>query len=99
MTSFIDRLWDEDILPTLSDYITIPNKSPMFDPEWQAHGHMAKAVSLFEAWAKKHLAKVAGATVEVVEPDGRTPLIFIEIPGTAPGTMLLCGQLDRQPEM
>ncbi|MDR3527296.1 MAG: M20/M25/M40 family metallo-hydrolase [Rhizomicrobium sp.] len=99
MSSFIDRLWDEDIIPTLSDYITIPNKSPMFDPEWAAHGHMAKAVALFEAWAKKHLAKVPGATVEVVEPEGRTPLIFIEIPGTAPGTVLLYGHLDKQPEM
>ncbi len=46
-TSFIDRLWDEDIVPTLTDYIRIPNKSPMFDPEWASHGHMAKAVSLF----------------------------------------------------
>ncbi|GAA0553221.1 acetylornithine deacetylase/succinyl-diaminopimelate desuccinylase-like protein [Rhizomicrobium palustre] len=99
MTSFIDRLWDEDIIPTLSDYILIPNKSPLFDPEWQAHGHMEKAVSLFEGWAKAKLAKVAGAKVEVIRPEGRTPLILIEIPGTAPGNVLLYGHLDKQPEM
>jgi len=99
MTSFIDRLWDEDIIPTLSDYILIPNKSPMFDPQWQEHGHMAKAVALFESWAKAHLAKVPGAKVEVISPEGRTPLIFIEIPGTAPGNVLLYGHLDKQPEM
>ena len=29
----------------------------------------------------------------------RTPLIFIEIPGTAPGTVLMYGHLDKQPEM
>jgi Acetylornithine deacetylase/Succinyl-diaminopimelate desuccinylase and related deacylases len=97
--TFIDRLWDEDIVPTLADYIRIPNKSPLFDPEWQAHGHMAKAVALFESWAKAKLAKVAGATVEVIQPEGRTPLIFIEIPGTAPGNVLLYGHLDKQPEM
>jgi acetylornithine deacetylase/succinyl-diaminopimelate desuccinylase-like protein len=97
--SFIDRLWDEDIVPTLSDYILIPNKSPMFDPQWETRGEMAKAVGLFEAWAKKHLAKVPGAKVEVVAPKGRTPLIFIEVPGTAPGNVLLYGHLDKQPEM
>jgi acetylornithine deacetylase/succinyl-diaminopimelate desuccinylase-like protein len=96
--NFIDRLWDDDVVPALSDYILIPNKSPMFDPGWETHGHMAKAVALFEAWAKKHLAKIPGAKVEVVAPKGRTPLIFIEVPGTAPGTVLLYGHLDKQPE-
>jgi acetylornithine deacetylase/succinyl-diaminopimelate desuccinylase-like protein len=97
--SFIDRLWDEDIVPTLSDYILIPNKSPAFDPQWETRGEMAKAVGLYEAWAKKHLAKIPGAKVEVVAPKGRTPLIFIEVPGTAPGNVLLYGHLDKQPEM
>lgn len=99
MTSFIEKLWDEDIIPTLSDYILIPNKSPLFDPQWKEHGHMAKAVAMFENWAKTHLAKVPGAKVDVIEPEGRTPLIFIEIPGTAPGNVLLYGHLDKQPEM
>ena len=97
--SFIDRLWDETVIPTLSDYILIPNKSPMFDPKWQEHGHMAKAVALFETWVKTHCAGLKGATVEVVRPEGRTPLILIEVPGTAPGTVLLYGHLDKQPEM
>ena len=43
--AFIDRLWDEDIIPTLSDYIRIPNKSPMFDPEWESRGAMTKAMA------------------------------------------------------
>ena len=96
--NFIDRLWDEDVVPALSDYIRIPNKSPMFDPEWERRGEMAKAVGLFEAWAKQHLAKIPGAKVEIVAPKGKTPLIFIEVPGTAPGTVLLYGHLDKQPE-
>jgi acetylornithine deacetylase/succinyl-diaminopimelate desuccinylase-like protein len=97
--TFIDRLWDQDIVPALSDYILIPNKSPMFDPEWEKHGHMMKAVKQFESWAKKHCTKLKGAKIEVVKPHGRTPLIFIEVPGSAPGTVLLYGHLDKQPEM
>ena len=79
--TFIERIWEDDILPTLTDYIRIPNKSPHFDPEWAAHGHMDKAVALFEAWARKKIASLPGATLEVVRLPKRTPLIFMEIPG------------------
>ncbi|MEI9990539.1 MAG: M20 family metallopeptidase [Rhizomicrobium sp.] len=97
--AFIERIWEDDILPVLTDYIRIPNKSPHFDPEWEAHGHMERAVAMFEAWARKKLAGIAGATLEVVRLKGRTPLIFMEIPGEAKGTVLLYGHLDKQPEM
>src|SRR5258707_9346108 len=97
--AFIERLWDDEIVPTLTDYIRIPNKSPHFDPDWEKHGHMDKVVAMFEAWAKDKLASVPGATVEVVRLPGRTPLIFMEVPGTAKGTVLLYGHLDKQPEM
>ncbi len=97
--AFIETMWENEILPTLTDYIRIPNKSPHFDPAWEAHGHMEKAVALFEAWARKKIAGIAGATLEVVRLPKRTPLIFMEIPGDAKGTVLLYGHLDKQPEM
>ena len=49
VTRFMERIWEDDILPTLTDYIRIPNKSPAFDPKWVEHGHMDKAVAL-NAW-------------------------------------------------
>ena len=85
--------------PALTDYIRIPNKSPAFDPDWEEHGHMDKAVALFAAWAREKLKHLPGATLEVVRLPGRTPLIFIEVPGNAPGTILMYGHLDKQPEM
>jgi acetylornithine deacetylase/succinyl-diaminopimelate desuccinylase-like protein len=97
--ALIDRLWDAEIVPALTDYIRIPNKSPMFDPAWAEHGHMAKAVALFEAWARTKLVTLKGANLDIVKAPGRTPLILIEVPGSAPGTVLLYGHLDKQPEM
>jgi len=97
--SFIDRIWDDEILPTLTQYIRIPNKSPHFDSHWEKHDHMDRAVALFETWARQKIASLAGATLEVVRLPSRTPLIFIEIPGEAKGTVLLYGHLDKQPEM
>src|SRR6202012_891515 len=97
-TAFMAHIWDEEIIPTLTDYIRIPNKSPAFDADWALHGHMEKAVTMFPAWAKARLAHLPGASVEVVRlSDGdkaRTPLIFIEIPGNPPGTVLMYGHLD-----
>ena len=97
--TFIDRLWDAEIVPNLIEYIRIPNKSPAFDPDWQAHGHMDKAAAQFAAWARAKIAAIAGASVEVVRLQGRTPVIFIDIPGTGSETVLLYGHLDKQPEM
>ena len=99
MPSFIEHLWDRDIVPTLTDYIRIPNKSPAFDSEWVAHGHMDKAVALFEGWARDKLKQLPGSTLEVVRLKDRTPLIFIEVPGNSKDTVLLYGHLDKQPEM
>src|SRR6266404_4591593 len=99
LTAFMDRIWDDEIVPALTDYIRIPNKSPAFDADWEKHGHMEKAVAMFAAWAETKLKPFPGSSLEIVRLAGRTPLILIEIPGDAPGTVLLYGHLDKQPEM
>lgn len=98
---FVSDKWDQDIVPQLVEYIRIPNKSPMFDTDWVQHGYMDAAVALMETWAKAQ--PIPGLVVEVVRLEGRTPLIFLEVPATGPETgddcVLLYGHLDKQPEM
>jgi acetylornithine deacetylase/succinyl-diaminopimelate desuccinylase-like protein len=97
---FIDACWGDEIVPRLVEYIKIPNKSPAFDADWAAHGYMDEAVALFERWARQRVAAIAGATVEVVRLEGRTPVILIDIPGAgSDDVVLLYGHLDKQPEM
>ena len=95
-TQFVTRQWDESIIPTLSDYIRIPNKSPIFDPEWEQRGYMERAVSLLEEWCRQQ--PIAGMKTEVVRLPGRTPLLFIDIPGASDDVVLLYGHYDKQPE-
>lgn len=103
---FIDTLWEEEVVPQLVDYIRIPNRSPAFDPKWEQHGHMARAVALLSGWAREKIAALPGAALEVVQLPGRTPVIFIDVPATTPADtasdangVLLYGHLDKQPEM
>jgi len=88
------------IVPALERYIAIPNKSPSFDPNWRVAAHMDRAVDLLAAWAREAMPE--GARLEVVRLGERTPVIFIDVPGTGgpPGdTVMLYGHLDKQPEM
>jgi acetylornithine deacetylase/succinyl-diaminopimelate desuccinylase-like protein len=93
---FVDEAWDGSIVPTLVEYVKIPNKSPSFDANWAEHGHMDRAAALAEKWCRSQ--DIPGMTVEVVRLEGRTPLLFIEVPGNVDDTVLLYGHLDKQPE-
>jgi acetylornithine deacetylase/succinyl-diaminopimelate desuccinylase-like protein len=92
------ELWDASIVPTLTRYIEIPNKSPMFDAQWQSHGHMHTAVRLLADWCAA--SGVRNLTHEIVELPERTPLLFCEVAASAPGApdVLLYGHYDKQPE-
>ena len=46
--NFVNEMWDDSIIPELCEYIKIPNKSPMFDPDWEQHGYMDQAVQQFD---------------------------------------------------
>ncbi len=96
----ISAFWDEAIVPALVDYIRIPAKSPHFDREWAAHGHIERAVTLASDWCHRHA--LPGMKLEVVRLEGRTPVLLLEIPASgnvSSGTVLVYGHLDKQPEM
>jgi len=95
-TEFVSKMWDDSIIPEIAEYIKVPNKSPHFDPDWEKHGHMETAVEMLEAWCKTQPIK--GMTVETLRLEGRTPLLFIDIPGQSDDVVLLYGHYDKQPE-
>jgi len=94
---FVDEVWMDAIVPELVEYIRIPNMSPHFDPDWEKHGYMEDAVQQIFGWCSKQ--DIPGMQCEIVRLPGRTPLIFIDIPGDGDDTILLYGHLDKQPEM
>ncbi|HOB00318.1 MAG TPA: M20/M25/M40 family metallo-hydrolase [Casimicrobium huifangae] len=95
------KQWDSDIVPQLIEYVKLPAKSPSFEAEWKRAGQIQRAIEQ----AQKFVAAqpVKNMTLEVITLEGRTPVLFFDIPGTgakATGkTVLLYGHLDKQPEM
>ncbi|PXW92756.1 acetylornithine deacetylase/succinyl-diaminopimelate desuccinylase-like protein [Sphaerotilus hippei] len=108
LAAWVNQRWDEDLIPQLRQYIEIPARSPMFDPDWVAHGHIETVMRRAAEWVESR--RVPGLTLEVirlVDAAGRprTPVLFFEVPATAPSTdpgpaptVLMYGHLDKQPE-
>ncbi len=98
----VTQAWDSAILPELKRYIEVPAKSPAFDADWAAHGHIDSVVRQAADWVLAQ--KIEGLTLEVIRLPGRTPVLFFEVAATRPAsegsdqTVLMYGHLDKQPE-
>ena len=97
LSRYINIFWDEHILPALTEYIKIPNKSPVFDSDWESRGHMDRVLDLAVTWANEH--RPQDSELIIKRTPGRTPIILIDIPGGQDGNILMYGHLDKQPEM
>ena len=77
----VSAQWDRDIVRQISDYIAIPAKSPTFDRDWAQHGFIDTVMRNAAAWVEAQ--KVEGLSLEIVRLEGRTPVLFFEIPASS----------------
>ena len=96
LSRYVAEVWDDSIVPTLEEYIRIPNKSPQFEPNWAELGYMRDAVEHLKRWVSGY--DVRGLQHRIVTLPDRTPVLLCEVAGSAPGTVLLYGHYDKQPE-
>lgn len=96
----VERTWDAEILPSLSELVTIPAVSVAFDAKWAENGHLDAAAEHVRAWLAAR--GIPGATVEILRLPERTPVVLMDVPASEGmpadgGTVLLYGHLDKQP--
>jgi len=102
LAAFANEAWDQRIVPALTDYIGVPAKSPMFDADWAKNGYIDRVVRDAATWVEGR--KLPGLKLEVMRLEGRTPVIFFDLPASgraesaSQDTVLLYGHLDKQPE-
>lgn len=95
----VDASWEQSVVPSLSELVRIPALSAEFDPAWREHGGLRAAVDHVRGWIEAR--GLPGTRCEVLELDGRAPLLVVDVPATPgaedAGTVLLYGHLDKQP--
>lgn len=91
----ICRLFDEAALPSLSQFIRIRNLSPAFDPGAESVPSTHAALEHVSAWAADHCPE--GTAITTLDTIKNSPMLVIDIPGTADGTVLCCGHIDKHP--
>jgi acetylornithine deacetylase/succinyl-diaminopimelate desuccinylase-like protein len=98
MEPFIENCFETTIIPTLTEYIRIPNLSPSYDSMKTSDRECEKVIQLFSSWIESQ--NVSGLKYHISRIENKTPLIFIEIASSADSsnkTVLMYGHLDKQP--
>eukprot|EP01017_Pseudomicrothorax_dubius_P032175 TRINITY_DN4183_c0_g1_i1.p1 TRINITY_DN4183_c0_g1~~TRINITY_DN4183_c0_g1_i1.p1 ORF type:complete len:503 (-),score=169.11 TRINITY_DN4183_c0_g1_i1:111-1619(-) len=95
----VEKQVTENIIPSLLDFVRIPNLSRLYDPEWKTNGLLEKAANFLIDWVKSQ--NIKGLSIELVTEPERPPLIFAEIAPSqqGAGTILFYGHYDKQPHM
>ena len=90
-----DELWEESIIPSLSDFIKIEALSPSFEPNWRQKGELDSTIALFTKWLVEQ--ELEGMEYKVHRIDERTPVLLVTVEGTGPGEVIFYSHLDKQP--
>lgn len=95
MVENADRIWEESILPSLSEFIEIHALSPMFEPNWDELGELQATLDLFCSWLDNQ--GLQGMSYNVHRIANHSPVLLVTIEGTGSGEVLFYSHLDKQP--
>jgi len=95
---FVKREWHDNVVPSLMDFVRIPNVSPSFDDAWETNGLQERAFELITKWAKAQ--DLSNCRIELLKDAGRTPLLVMEIEAhKSEKACMLYAHIDKQPPM
>jgi len=90
-----DEIWEQSILPSLSDFIEIKALSPLFEPDWANLGELDATIEIFCKWLDEQ--GISGMSYETHRIDDLSPVLLVTIEGTGPGEVIFYSHLDKQP--
>ncbi len=90
-----EQIWEQSILPSLSEFIEIHALSPDFEPDWEKLGELQATIDLFCKWLDEQ--GIEGMSYEVHSINKHTPVLLVTVEGTGPGEVLFYSHLDKQP--
>jgi acetylornithine deacetylase/succinyl-diaminopimelate desuccinylase-like protein len=90
-----DEIWENSILPSLSEFIEIKALSPLFEPGWADLGELDATIKLFCKWLDEQ--GINGLSHETHRIGDLSPVLLVTIEGTGPGEVIFYSHLDKQP--
>jgi len=90
-----DEIWENSILPSLSEFIEIKALSPLFEPDWADLGELDATIKLFCEWLDEQ--EINGMSYETHRIGDLSPVLLVTIEGTGPGEVIFYSHLDKQP--
>ena len=81
-----DEIWEESILPSLSEFIEIKALSPLFEPKWAEIGELDATIELFCQWLDSQ--GIEGLSYETHRIENLSPVLLVTIEGTGPGEVI-----------
>jgi len=98
--AYIDSQWESWYVKGLSDFIRVPNLTPMVDPDYLTNGLVEQSMALVDDYINKLAVK--GISKKIFRPEGMCPLIVYTVEKSASAsdkTLMFYGHLDKQPWM
>jgi acetylornithine deacetylase/succinyl-diaminopimelate desuccinylase-like protein len=97
--AFVESKWDDWYVKGLSDFIRVPNLTPMVDPDFRTNGLIEKAMDCVDDYINQ--LEIKGLSKKIFQPEGSNPLIVyvVEAAEGAKNNVMLYGHLDKQPWM
>jgi len=96
--NYVNSEFESTYLPSLEDFIKIPNLSPAYDPDWKKNGLLNKAANHLKSFAEA--AGIIGLKTTLYSDDDTTPLLYVNIDAsdkTDKNSVFMYGHLDKQP--
>lgn len=95
--TIVEEYWDDWYIKGLSEFIEIPNLTPMVDETYATNGLLEKAMDQVHSYVEK--IDIKGVERKIFHPEGTNPLIVYKIEGTCPNprNIMIYGHLDKQP--
>lgn len=93
----VNQYWDSWYVAGVSDFIRIPNLSPMCDPNYTTNGLLEQAIDLVDSYIQK--LEIVGLERKIFKPEGMLPLVVYVVQPSQGQTrnIMMYGHLDKQP--
>ena len=94
---YINSQWDSWFVPSLCDFVRVPNLTPMVDPDYLTNGLVQQSMEQVDGCIQK--LGVKGLSKKIYSTEEGLPLICYIVEGSegVNKNLMLYGHLDKQP--